>query len=368
MLTAMVFTNLYAGIMISDVTAPLPGEILNNFDQVLSTREESLKFKDLRSQELTGFLLGNYSPANGLETLERFKPSCGLGSSFDSTQYNSHYAQFRDRNSFALLQPPMESCNGNWISHAQQVKHLSHPWMYIGVQYIESELNLNLNGDDKAYSQRLVAFFSPRNRHYPEDPQFTVEQNKANPHILSSAIEKELVACGKSIFMGENKDLTDEKSYLKINYPMKLFYVSEDTFETRGSKPVVWLFIKGGMSKVPYYFQQLIESGVRGGIIGLRKHQFYLKRRIGTSYIRNSMPREATLGISGSIQTVFMIMFGSLSVALAVFTVEFIYGEKSRCFLYPTFHLLIRNLNYVCLQLIYRQIRNVRVLTSKFWN
>jgi hypothetical protein len=365
MLTAMVFTNLYAGIMISDVTAPLPGEILKNFDQVMNTDKEYMKLKDLDYYDLADFLLSNYTDANNSCTLRRYTTDCGIKSCFDRIRYDRHYARFRDQNSFSLLQSPIEFCNGKRILNAEQIKHISHPWMYSGVSFVEKELQVRSHDDDEAYSKRLKAFFSPKNRLYPEDPKFSVHHNRANLHFLSSAIEKELVACRKSIFMAERNDLTDEKLYLKINYPMTSFYVSDDTFEGRGSKPVIWTFFRGGKSKVRYYLQQLIESGVRGGIVGLRKNQFYLKRRIGTSYIRNSMPKEANWGISGSIQTVFMIMFGSLSVALAVFTVEFIYGEKSRRFLYQTFHLLIRNLNYVCLQLIDRQMRNVRALKLK---
>jgi hypothetical protein len=367
MLTAMVFTNLYSGIIISDVTAPLPGEIVKNFDQVMNTDKEYMKLKDLDFHQLTNFWLLKNASGKKLRTLNRFQIDCGLQSGYNNIYYNRHYALFRDKNSFALLQSPIEFCHGR-IPPTQQIKYISHPWMYSGVLYVEEELKRYLNGDDKAYSKRLVSFFSPRNRHYPEDPKFTVAQITANRHMLSSAIEKELVACGKSIFMGDTKEIMNEKAYLKINYPMKSFYVSEDTFETQGSKPVLWFFNNGGKSKVRYYFQQLIESGVRQGILGLRNHQFYLKRRIGTSNVRNSMPKQAKLGISGSIQTIFIILFGSLSVTLGVFTVEFMNGNNFFRFSFQTLSIWIRNINYKVVHLLHLGTRNLRVLMLTFSN
>jgi hypothetical protein len=257
----------------------------------------------------------------------------------------------------------MESCLGERRPNAQYVKYFSHPWIYTAVKYVDNELSQYWNGDDEAYSQRLVAFFSPRNRYYPKDPKFSVAQIRDNPHYLSSAIEKELVACQKSIFMGDTKDLADEKLYLKINYPRKSFYMSDDAFEAQRSKPIIWKFVNGGKSKVPFYFQRLIESGVRQGILGLRKNQLYMARGIGTKYIQNSMPIERNEGISGSIQTIFIVLIGSLSVSLAVFIVEFVYGNSCFCFLLLMLSLWIQAANYFLIYCVVNfRISNLRAL------
>jgi hypothetical protein len=345
-LTATIFSNLYAGIMISDVTAPLPGKILESFDHVLNTQTEFMKLSGFGYREILHFWLWNYTATIGINSLNTFKNSCGLEAEFDSKHYNRHHAQFRDGNSFALLQAPVASCLGKKISNEQQTKYISHPWIYSGVRYVKDELKNYRHGDDKAYSKRLVAFFSPRNRHYPEDPEFTVEQSRAIPHYLSSAIEKEVVACKKSIFVGDTKDLIEENAYLKLNYPTKSFYISDDTFETEGSKPVIWKFVNGGKSKVPYYFQQLMESGISQGIAGLRKHQYYLKRRIGTNYIHDSISKVENVGISGSIQTIFFILIGSLSVAFVAFNVEFVFGNRPFGFLSQMYSQWTRSLKY----------------------
>jgi hypothetical protein len=319
------------------LTAPLPGNILKDFDQVLNTQKEYIKLRDLKLSDIFYFWLRNYTVTNGFDSLKTLKHKCKFEADFDFKSYDKHHAHFRDENSFALLQTPTESCLGKRISNEQQAKYLSHPWMYSGVQYIDSEIKKHWKEHDKVYTQRLVAFFSPHNRHYPKDPEFTAEQSKTVLHYLSSAIEKELVVCKKSIFMGETENLIEENLYLKVNYPRKSFYMADDTFETEGSKPVIWKFVNGGKSKVPYYFRQLIEAGIRRGISGLIKHQYYLRRRIGTKYIHESMSEEASVGISGSLQTIFIIVIGSLSVALIVFSVEFVYGNSYFCFLYQTF-------------------------------
>jgi hypothetical protein len=363
-LLAMVFTNLYSGTMISEVTAPLPGEILKDFDQVMNTKQEFLKLKELDYYQITEFWLNNYTTENNLSAdLDKFEHSCDSGPSFDSKRYDLHHEQFRDKDSFSLLQAPVESCLGERRSNAQYVKYLSHPWIYSGVNYVDNELSQYWNGDDEAYSKRLVAFFSPRNRYYPKDPKFSVAQIRDNPHYLSSAIEKELVACQKSIFMGDKKDLVDEKLYLKINYPRKSFYMSDEAFEIQRSKPIIWKFVNGGKSKVPYYFQRLIESGVRQGILGLRKQEFYLRRRIGTKDIQKSIRIEINWGIAGSIQTLFFILIGFLSVSLAVFSVELVYGNTFFRFLYQTW---IQNVNYLVSWVIHFKIRSLRALVFRY--
>jgi hypothetical protein len=82
--------------------------------------------------------------------------------------------------------------------------------------------------------------------------------------------------------------------------------------------------MKVGRSKVLLYFKLLIEPGIREGIIGMRKHKYthYLLRRMGTKLVQLTMSMESNAGISGSIQTIFLILVFSLTIAAFIFTID----------------------------------------------
>jgi hypothetical protein len=189
LLTAIIFTNLYVGLMISDVTTPLQGDILSDFDQVLDTEKVYAKMSTLPAEEIANY-----------------------------------------------------------------------------------------------WRVQMVRF-------YP-----------------AVAIEKELIACERSILMGDTEELHYELSYLKVNYPKKGFYLSKETFETGWSTPVIWSFSNMGMSRIPMYFQFLIEAGIHNALMGLRKDKHYLIRRAGSKYVHESLTEAERIVMEGSIQTIFIIL------------------------------------------------------------
>jgi hypothetical protein len=105
--------------------------------------------------------------------------------------------------------------------------------------------------------------------------------------------------------------------------------MTDDTFENSGSSPVLWEFMRVGMSKVLLYFKLLIESGIHGGITGIRMHKHYLMRRNGTKLIQEAISSESSAGMSGSIQTIFFILVFILTIAAFTFTIEVIIKSSS---------------------------------------
>jgi hypothetical protein len=324
LLTAMIFTNLYIGLMISDVTSPLPGERLASFDDVLDTKTEYDKMSHVGYEEIMNFWLYNYHLSNNT-TLKSYVDTVKCNTDADYQGYEARCTQFEGQEYFAILQKPVEDCGGKGISIPTQKFLLRHPWIYSEFEKLETELALVHSVNfSKLHKHRTVAFFAPRNRHCPRDPEFRNTDEQTIKLYLAAAVEKELVACNRSIFMGEAKELKYELSYLIANYPTKGFYTPEDTFENGGSSPVVWEFTKVGTSKVPLYFKLLIESGIREGITGIRMHKHYLMRRNGTKLILEGMQSESSVGIFGSIQTIFFILLFLLTISLFVFTIELV--------------------------------------------
>jgi hypothetical protein len=69
------------------------------------------------------------------------------------------------------------------------------------------------------YMHYLRAFYSAKHRHYPKPPNFPKSEESKVLRYMEAAVEKELVSCEKSIFVGDAKDVRTELGYLKENYP-----------------------------------------------------------------------------------------------------------------------------------------------------
>jgi hypothetical protein len=328
LLTAILFTNLYIGLMITDVVAPLQGDVLKTFDEFL-LRDSDLLNQHLYSLKYDIFKFWKYNYSESNHGSHKGIPPLGVEGcnvSFSSKDYENHHAQFRGMDSFALLQSPLKTCAGKQPSTEIQQRVISHPWMYGVFSKFWNEMQLLPDFYGNSTTVKLmIGFFSGRNRHYPKDPKFAMQEdnNDSIPLYLDAAIEKEIVDCGQSVFMGNKDDLKYELAYLRTYHPQIGFYVSKDSFEKMGLKPNIWAFENAGNSRVPYYFKQLIEAGIRQFIISLRKHTYYLVRRKGSRFVQLSRSNETHSGTTGSIQTIFFIWMTFCIVSTAVFLFEF---------------------------------------------
>jgi hypothetical protein len=335
-LTAVVFTNLYIGLMISDITAPLQSERVDSFYQVFKLGEDDIKYLRSTPRQLVLFWKTNFTFSNGTtKRILKSEPPCD--EVFDARGYELHHSKFQDKEAFALLQRPVETCHSQDRSILVQKRFFSHPWMYNEFEALNKELfNYDRFGKDNDYLLRLKAFFLPRNRYHPKLPPFPSSNvGTSIPLYLSAAIENELATCTKSIFIGDSKDLQSELLYLQNSYPRKGFYMSNDTFERRSSRPVIWMFRNSAQSKAQRYLRLLIEAGMRNGILSLKSHKFYVMRSIGTKIIKETESTNESMGITGSIQTIFFILLANLSAATLVFMLEMMYSYLPRVFPKP---------------------------------
>jgi hypothetical protein len=332
LLTAIIFTNLYVGLMISDVTTPLQGEILSNFDQVLNTENVYAEMSGMSKKEVSSYWRNPVPWETVSKDARLHLDLFGCETPFDYERHELKYKQLRNKKSFTILQIPLEKCGVHDIRSRERIKFLAHPWMYSGFHQLERQLLTSKHDLDEKYKRRLVAFFSPQNQHYPKAPNLQTIRVEMVRFYPAVAIEKELITCEKSILMGDTEELHYELSYLKVNYPKKGFYLSKETFETGWSTPVIWSFSNVGMSRIPTYFQLLVEAGIRNALKGLRKDKYYLIRRAGSKYVQESLTKSDSVGMAGSIQTIFIILIVSLLVASVIFMNEllFKYGSKRK--------------------------------------
>jgi hypothetical protein len=201
-----------------------------------------------------------------------------------------------------------------------------------------------------------IEFFSPKYRNYPKQPNFTDSEDGEIKLFVDAAVEKELVACGKSIFLADEIKLLAELRYLKENFPQIRFYVGNDSMEFGLKRKLTWQFENLGTSKVAYYLKLLLQAGVRDAILSIQAHLYYLKRRSGTRLIKMGI-LPIPVDMKGPTQTIFIILVTITSLAFLQFLLELIYYHRKVIYLFFT-HLLIVTIA-ICRRIFARICRNL---------
>jgi len=156
--------------------------------------------------------------------------------------------------------------------------------------------------------ERFLKLLSHSTRFYPSI-------NKKDSLIASqfvtrkTAVELELIKCQKSVFVGLKEDVMAEYDYLKSNYERKNFCVAQDFIHVYKH----WSFDSYGNSKVPFYFHQLVASGIMEELKVLAKHKTQCQRAKGTKFLKKHLDLVDWIptAINTSLQTVF-ILYGFL--------------------------------------------------------
>jgi hypothetical protein len=138
--------------------------------------------------------------------------------------------KFREKNHFALLQAPSVCETLDKNPNPNQIRRLGLPQMYKIFKQLNGEYNFEgIKRFRPTYMHYLRAFYSAKHRHYPKPPNFPKSEESNVLRYMEAAVEKELVSCEKSIFIGDAKDVRTELRYLKENYPQIRFYVGNNT-------------------------------------------------------------------------------------------------------------------------------------------
>jgi hypothetical protein len=126
LLTAVIFTNLYTGLMISDLTVPLQGEILHSLEDIFGTYDKNDSLVRNSIQEDIMFWYLNYTKLHmPTDSTLIDQPRKKINYS----KYDTHHKQFREIEHFALLQAPEIHKKGSFAA-ANETERLGNPHMY----------------------------------------------------------------------------------------------------------------------------------------------------------------------------------------------------------------------------------------------
>jgi hypothetical protein len=245
---------------------------------------------------------------------------CGI--SIEYSYYDSYYKQFRDIEHFALLRAPLD-CEITRF-HLPNERTMCNPRMYKYFDQFYWEA-MNIDGgymrSNPKYEFYATKFISPKHRHYPREPKFP--KNVFIDHYRAAAVEKEIVGCGKSIFIAESNELQAELRYLQRNYPGRNFYIGNDTIEQGTRRKLYWDYNYFGNPVMAKYLKRLVQTDIRTHILTIQSHKTYLERRVGTKIIKADERPAMGMDMSGSIQTIFIILSAKFVLASFVFLFEF---------------------------------------------
>jgi hypothetical protein len=131
LLTAVIFTNLYAGDMIGDLSVPIREQALYSFQDVFGVRG-NVEITEMPPVENVLFWRKNYtsSKVDNLNAEYDTIPHLRGLSSLDYNDYDAYLQKFRKPDHFALLQAPMSNNEGTFWRGVPRSETLAMPFMY----------------------------------------------------------------------------------------------------------------------------------------------------------------------------------------------------------------------------------------------
>jgi len=300
LLTAVVLTNCYISHVISGLNAPLAGEKINNNDLY----QNSSKEPEIKS---------TYYPNNLLFELQ-VQPSRYFDGHLNSFLEELHSLQTPNIG-YTILSEPVR------LPYPQDVwLHFRNPFLYTG--YYKNLVQYKICGIGYFFAKQtslcetITTLMRLSNKYYPAEHTHKRPWNSSE--YPTGAVEEELVQCQKSVYMERSDQL--EFKYISENYRKKRFYYLQKKLASEQHK---WGFYNLQKSKLPFYFRMFLQSGIYHELHKLKLFGDHHKRRSMTSEIIERT-RTEVLGMTSSVQTVFILFAAMALLAKLAFVVELV--------------------------------------------
>lgn len=302
LLVCLLLTNFYNGLMITGLNSPLPATTPETFKDLVCDWQSVIyshsKYQTQRNKSLLkkvrNFDLNYYSD---------FVSELLAGNRSESGDY------FSKSGCFAIL-----SFNFDMIDDTDLYQF---PEFYYYLYYQYEQYNGVKDGNYKV-DERALNLFHPNQRHLP--------RNTENITTISdlegwARVEKEVVECGKTVFVGYDVVFRAEKEYLEKRYSWIKFYQSKETMDPGYFG---YVFENPGASRVPFYCKYLFQSGIieRLGI------EFESQTNYGRVRAGEWKPARSKFTMDGCISTLFILCAGMAGIGLVVFIIEWFKGRR----------------------------------------
>ncbi|OXA39049.1 hypothetical protein Fcan01_26172 [Folsomia candida] len=344
-LVSVILTNCYNGIMISELNAPLSAFRPTIFDHLIC---EKLEVRDVSklSTSLVNFVVSlgslsdlNYpliitqpetSSRNGLTHIEwylRVLYVLHIHNVKGKYNYWTQYIQDRGRTyasttkcfHFLSLLPEYTARQSGFPEFMEYL-------------FDHARDTLVFQRNTKLITNRTLQMLSlsnPRHIHYPKT--FNYSDNDQSYLKVQIGIEDKLVDCGKAILITKSDTMNAELLFLNRHYSSKKFYKGKEILRP---EYFGWKFHYFGTSKVPAYFQGLIQNGIYERLREEAVRRKYLHRAPRKKFEAEKLAPAVEL--NGAIITLFILFGGTVLVGYIVFIIEFFHSlcQNNYCLLW----------------------------------
>ncbi|OXA37360.1 hypothetical protein Fcan01_27855 [Folsomia candida] len=230
-LMSVVLTNCYNGLMISYLNSPLPkSKIPEKFQDLLCDEEDARIFKDYEERKNISIWFNNAKNQIRQTSMYATFP-------LKATPCFKIFSAVSNNNGYMFL----ELLDQTWTS----LLFANYDSSHVSVEIV----TILLLGDPKHImtprGHYLSAFFAPT-------------EDLLSQIMLST--QEEISKCEKSVLVIEASDSAAEIEYLTKKFTQVDFYKSKDTLRLA---PFGWSFEGEGESRIPKYFQSIVESGIQ---------------------------------------------------------------------------------------------------------
>ncbi|OXA49246.1 hypothetical protein Fcan01_15353 [Folsomia candida] len=265
-LVSVILTNCYNGIMISELNSSFSALRPSLFNHLLCRRMganeipkfiqsysyNGFKHKNHTSEILSGEGISNHGYdqiAIYVLNLLYLEVSYADAVTGRASPFLELYNPFASNECFSLVSLPNEYVSG-YSNHPEFLRHL----------------NLHIRNvvlaawQTNTFSVRILEIFNlidPRHTHYPRGFRYSNPNQTLGQ--LRSSVESELVECGKSVFISKSEEVQAEFKFLERHYPTRKFYKGKEILD---KVSIGWYFYRHGLSKIPKYFVDLVETGI----------------------------------------------------------------------------------------------------------
>ncbi|OXA49589.1 hypothetical protein Fcan01_15660 [Folsomia candida] len=309
---SVILTNGYNGIMISELNSPRRFYHPEKFDDLACQDQINGMLKSWH-RDKTRISKSDWRHYENLTQFADWVHRISMGSGVD-LKYRNGYSNYLmsnvDDKCYKLLSPFQRNSLMQALPEFLSIlgalgNDFQYSWMwYDNGATLEIFRNLNL--------------FTPMHSFYPNDVSFFNENFSLG--VLQGNIEKEVVQCGKTVFIAKSSELQIEKEFLARKYPRKKFVVSDQVVQTYPSGIAFQFPLRSPIIKS---FKGVVEAGIWVHVEGeeLQAKNFNRTQAVVMRQSNNIvLTNIATL--NGALPTVFILAGSLICAAMVAFIKE----------------------------------------------
>lgn len=311
---AVLFTNCYSGLMITELNAPLK-----------ETRSQT--FEDLVCQG--GYILKGPTTPDGIARwakdmpFENYLAYWGNAQDiFNRRKVRNYGNSIASENCYRMLSSAIQIFVGRPVYHWQAIL-----LQQLGYFFLNNlpPFNRTRRMPSHLLKEELIALLllNPVHNIFPKG----IDQQRTNYSIseLQALVERNVINCReRSVFIADLNAHQGEMAFLAKNYPSKKFHIGHDTL---GINMHSWWFLGGGrssssssVSSVQRNFQSLIQTGIYFRLKMEMANTMWLKRTPVATDEKTSTVTALTM--EGGIITIFIISAPLMCLTFIFFVIE----------------------------------------------